>query len=30
MALFTLILLNSLRRLLTGQGVTWKGRSYKS
>lgn len=30
MALFTLILLNSLRRLLTGQGVTWKGRSYTS
>jgi chlorobactene glucosyltransferase len=30
MGLFTLILLNSVRRLLTGQGVTWKGRSYKS
>ncbi len=30
MALFTIILLNSLRRLLTGQGVTWKGRSYKN
>ncbi len=30
MILFTLILLNSLRRLLTGQGVTWKGRSYKN
>ena len=30
MLLFTLILLNSLRRLLTGQGVTWKGRAYKS
>jgi hypothetical protein len=30
MLLFTLILLDSLRRLLTGKGVTWKGRAYKS
>ena len=27
--LFTLILLDSLRRLVTGQGVTWKGRAYR-
>jgi hypothetical protein len=30
MLLFSLILLDSLRRLLTGKGVTWKGRAYKS
>jgi chlorobactene glucosyltransferase len=28
LAVFVLILLDSLRRLVTGQGVTWKGRSY--
>ena len=27
-ALFTLILLDSLRRLISGEGVTWKGRAY--
>ncbi len=26
--LFTLILLDSLRRLISGEGVTWKGRAY--
>lgn len=27
-AVFGILMLNSVRRLLTGQGVTWKGRTY--